>query len=228
VEILSQLWDKNGRVTIPHFYDDVLPLSETEKKEFTFTCDPENYRKEWEMEAFGNEKGYSLSEANWVRPTVEINGIGGGYFGAGFKTVIPAKATAKISCRLVPKQDPKKILASLKKFLQERVPKGMKCEMQEFGTGEAVRGKLGSDLSNAVLSAYEEVFQKPCIKIMGGGSVPIVGDMVKVLQADVVMMGLGLDADRIHAPNENFSLDRLEKGFLIIARTLQKLGEKRK
>lgn len=226
VKMLADLWDKDGKVRIPHFYDDVLEMDANEKKEFDFSCDPAHYTKNFGIAAFGNEKGYDILETSWIRPVVEINGLGGGYFGKGFKTVLPAKAIAKISCRLVPKQDPQKIMEQLRKFLEERVPKGMEMKFINHGLGEALRGSLRSDLAKSVSSAYEEVFKKPCRKIMSGGSIPVLGEMVKVLGAEIVMMGLGLEEDAIHAPNEKFGLDRFEQGFLIVAKTIENYGEK--
>lgn len=225
VQMLSQLWDKEGRVVVPHFYDDVLTIDPEEKKELDFAIDPHYYSENFSIEALGGEKGYSIKESGWIRPTVEINGLGGGYFGKGFKTVIPSKAVAKISCRLVPNQDPKKIFQLLKDFFQKHLVKGMKMEIEDHGGGFAVRGSLRSDLAKTAQVAYEEVFKKPCKKIMTGGSIPIIGDIVSALKAEVVLMGLGYDDDNIHAPNEHFGLDRLEKGFLIVAHILENFGK---
>ncbi len=227
VHLLSKLWNENGRVMVPGFYDDIQNLSEEEKKTFATESSGELYQKEWGIAAFANEKNYSLTESNWFRPTLEINGIGGGYFGKGFKTVIPAKAVAKISCRLVPNQDPHKIYVSLKKFLEQNVIKGIKIEIADFGSGKPVRNTGESPLANAVMHAYQEVFQKPCKRGFTGSSVPIIADIVHALKSDIAMMGMGLDSDCIHAPNEHFSLDRFEKGFLVMVRTLQLFGEKK-
>lgn len=226
VDVLSGLWDKEGKVQIPKFYEDVVELSPKEKKALWLNFDEKEYQKEWGVEAWGNEHGYSVLESNWIRPTLEVNGLGGGYFGKGFKTVIPAKATAKISCRLVPNQDPQKILTILKNYLKAKIPKGIKAEYTDFGTGKPVRTPVSSAAADSVASAYTEIFNKPCQKILTGGSVPIIGDMVHTLNAEAVMFGVGLDTDRIHAPNEHFSLDRVEKGYLVVARILQILGDK--
>lgn len=223
VELLSKLWDEEGRVQIEGFYDDVVELTEAEKGTFAFRFEAQNYRKEFGIDAFGGEKNRSLAEKNMLRPTLEINGIGGGYFGAGFKTVIPARATAKLSCRLVPNQDPQKILHSLTQFLKKHATAGMKVEVSSFGAEEAFRGNPNSQLSKAVSLAATEVMGKPCKNTLSGGSIPVIQSMIRTLNADVVGMGYGLPTDDIHAPNEHFDMKRFENGFLTVARALELL-----
>ena len=138
VELLSKLHDSEGKVTVPNFYDSVIPISEHEKKEITFDFDHKGFFKMFGFKPTGMEKGVSEYEASWIRPTLEINGMWGGYTGAGFKTVIPAKAYAKISCRLVPNQDPETITAQVKDFLQKLTPANMKLEIETIpGNGKA-------------------------------------------------------------------------------------------
>ena len=200
VELLSKLWDEKGRVQVPGFYDGVVELNAKEQADYTFTLDPEKYRQEFGIEALGGEKGKSMKEANYFRPTLEINGLSGGYAGAGFKTVIPACAVAKISCRLVPNQDPKKILHNLQAFLKKQAKEGMKVEIHPMGADFAFRGDPDSKLAQAVSQAVKEVNGKNCEKILSGGSIRIVAELVKQTGAQVVGMGYGLAEDNIHAP----------------------------
>ncbi len=220
VELLAKVWDEKGHVQIEGFYDDVLEVA---KKEFAFRFDEESLRKEFGIEAIGGEKGRPFIENNYFRPTFEINGISGGYTGVGFKTVIPAYSRAKISCRLVPNQNPSKIAKQVAKFLRENVVKGMRIEVKDLGGEKAFRGRSDSDLAKAVSLASSEVMGNPCKNVMSGGSIPIVAQMVDTLGLEVVGMGYGLPSDNIHAPNEHFEWDRFENGFLTVARILELL-----
>ncbi len=226
VQLLSRLWDEKKRIQVPHFYDDVISLSEYEEKELSLKFDKKAYQKQYDIHSFWHEEGVELRASNWLRPTMEINGIAGGYFGKGFKTVIPQKALAKLSCRLVPNQDPKKIGENLKKFLHSELIQGMKINIEEYGEGLSARADLHSHLLSVVSKAYEEVFNRVCKKVLSGGSIPIAADLAKALSANVLFMGTGLASDNIHAPNENFDLKRLEQGFYIVGRTIEMLGEK--
>jgi acetylornithine deacetylase/succinyl-diaminopimelate desuccinylase-like protein len=217
-ELLSKLWDSKGRVQVPGFYDDCVEVTAEQQKEFAFRFDGK--------ELFGakaGEKDRTPMEANCFRPTLEINGMFGGYTGAGMKTVIPAIAKAKITCRLVPNQDPMKIAKLIGDFLKKEVEPGMKVDVEIFGGDPAFRGRVDSDLAKAVSKASSEVCGKPCVKIVSGASIPIMAQMLQVLQCDAVGMGYGLPSDDIHAPNENFDMERFEKGFLTVARTLEHL-----
>lgn len=222
-QLLAKLWDKNGRVQVQDFYDDVTQTSAKERDQFAFRFEQGAYSKEFGIDPMGGEKGRSLAENNTFRPTLEINGLGGGYFGAGFKTVIPAHCTAKISCRLVPHQDPLKIEQHLIDFLKKNVTPGMKMRFASFGGEAAFRGKPDSNLAKAVALAGAEVTGRPCKQALSGGSIPIIAQMIRALGTDVVGMGYGLATDDIHAPNEHFDLKRLEKGFLTVARALELL-----
>lgn len=220
-ELLAKVWDENGRIRIEGFYDDVDVLSESQKQEFSFRYDRKSYSEEFGIDAIGSEKGKTLAECNGLSPTFEINGMIGGYTGAGLKTVIPAQAIAKISCRLVPKQIPEKIAKCVTQFLKDNVVKGMKIEVKYLGGEEAFRGNANSDLAKALEKGAQEVTGKPCRKVVSGGSIPIISSMQKVLGAEVVGMGYGLATDNIHAPNEHFDMVRFEKGFLTFARALE-------
>lgn len=221
VELLSKVWDQNGRVQIEGFYDDVLELSEEEKSQYAFRFDEKNYRKEFGIDAIGGEKGRTLAEKNGLRPTFEINGMTGGYTGKGFKTVIPQEARAKISCRLVPHQNPKKITAIVTAFLKKHVQPGIQIEVKDLGAEEAFWGSPDSLAAKALALASSEVMEHECKKTLGGGSIPIIASMTKLLKAEVVGMGQGLPTDSIHAPNEHFDFKRFEHGFLSFARMLE-------
>lgn len=223
IELLAKVWDEKGRVQIPGFYDDVQDLEDSEQLEMTF--DHEKYSKEFGVEAFSGESGYSSIESNWVRPTFEINGISGGYTGDGFKTVIPAKAAAKISCRLVSCQDPKKIAAAIEAFLRKNAQMGMKIEIKFHEGSSAVRGAIDSKLAISCRDAYEEVFSKKASNILSGGSIPIMTELVKISGADIILMGVALPTDNIHAPNEHFCMKRFKQGFLVMVKTIENLSK---
>ncbi len=227
VELLSKLWDKDGKVVIPGFYDGIKPITDEEKSELDLSFDREKYEKSFGITSFFKEDDFSQKESNWLRPTLEINGIGGGYFKEGFKTVIPASVVVKISCRLVYDQDPYKIANNIKEYLLKNVEKGMKLTVDIGQGGLSTRGDSKSKLAKAVEMAYTEVYGKPCKKIFSGGSVPIIAEIVKAIDCNVLLMGLGLPDDNIHAPNEHFGKDRMKKGFLIIEKSLEGLASQK-
>jgi acetylornithine deacetylase/succinyl-diaminopimelate desuccinylase-like protein len=219
-ELLAKLYDEEGRVTVEGFYEDVKAPTEQERKTFPARYDRAFFTKHFGIEAFGGEKGSTIQEANLFRPVLEINGMAGGYFGPGFKTVIPAKAIAKLSCRLVPGQDPKKIAMAIRSFLEKHCPHGMKLQVDLHLASRAYRGNPDSALSRAVAAASEEVTGHSCRKVLSGASVPIVEPLVRATRAEVVGMGYGLPTDQIHAPNEHFDMRRFEKGFLTVAQAI--------
>ncbi len=226
VEVLSKLVDENGKVNIKHFYDDVRKIEDV-RKIYDLDFDEEKYKKTFSIKELGGEKDFKGIQANWLRPTIEINGIGGGYFMEGFKTVIPSKVQVKISSRLVPDQQPDKIANLIKDFLEKNIPKQLDMKVKYEGGGEALRADYTSLIAKATAKAYEEVFGKPCKKILAGGSVPVIGKIVEKLKCQPVMMGTALIGDNIHAPNEHFGLDRFKKGFLTCARTIMILGQEK-
>lgn len=226
IEILSKLRDPQGKVLVPGFYDDVAELSADERKLLALEFDQAKYKKEFGSEATGGEKQYTPFERAWLRPTLEINGIYGGYSGKGFKTVIPAVANAKISCRLVPNQVPSKISQQVKQFIEKNTPNGVQVTVHVHeGGGPGIRTAPSSKIVQAFATAYGEVFKKPCQFILEGGSIPITNGLREASGGELAMMGFGLATDQIHAPNEHFSLDRLKQGFLTMARTIALLGE---
>lgn len=224
IKVLNSVRDENGRIAIPHFYDDVAPLKSEEKAQISLNFDANKYEMDFGAKPTGGEQGYSPQERGWTRPTLEVNGINGGYSGEGFKTVIPAKATAKVSCRLVPNQDPKKIGQLVSDFLQKQAPEGTKVSVHLHpGYGKAVRANVGSKAVQAFAKAYSEVFDTPCQFIYSGGSIPVVTALAEVCEGEVVMLGLGLSGDCIHAPNEHFGIERIKQGFLSMVRGIENL-----
>jgi acetylornithine deacetylase/succinyl-diaminopimelate desuccinylase-like protein len=220
VELLAKLWDEDGRVQVPGFYDEIATPTDEELKTFECRYDKAYYTEHFGIAAFGGEKGKSLHEANCFRPTLELNGISGGYAGAGIKTVIPRAANAKITCRLVPGQNPVKITEAIVEFLKRHVVKGMKLEIVTHKGESAFRGKPDSKLSLAIAKASVEATGNQCRFLISGGSIPIVPELMRASSAEVVGMGYGLVDDAIHAPNEHFDMHRFEQGFLTVGRAL--------
>lgn len=224
-EMLAKLYDQSGKVQVPGFYDEVEVIDEKDRALINFHFEMGLFQKMFGAEPTGGELSFSPMERAWVRPTVEINGMSGGYAGDGFKTVIPEKAIAKISCRLVPKQSPAKIAAKVEAFLRASLPPGLTLQVNiHHGIGEALRTDLKARSVQTTAQVLSEVFGKPCEYILSGGSIPIVTELARASGADVVLMGLGLPDDNVHAPNEHFGLDRIRIGFVTIAETLNRLG----
>jgi acetylornithine deacetylase/succinyl-diaminopimelate desuccinylase-like protein len=223
-QMLASLWDEEGRVAVPHFYEDVRPLPKDQLSLVDMSFNEETYALSFGVKAFCPEKGCSIKESNWLRPTLEINGMWGGYTGIGFKTVIPSKAFAKISCRLVPDQDPEKIGRSIADYLKTVAPKGIEVKVDMHHGASAFRSAFDSFIVKTAALAYEEVFGKSCKYLLCGASVPIVVDLAHASKAEVAMIGVGLAEDDIHAPNEHFGLDRFQLGFLTVGSILSRLS----
>lgn len=214
-KIISKLHDKNGKVTIPNFYKDVLKLSKEEKENFRrLKFSDKKYAKELGVKELHGEKGFSTLERLWVRPTLDCNGIIGGFTEKGAKTVLPSKATAKISMRLVPNQDPKKIADDFIKYIKKLAPKSIKVDIKILHYGYPVVTELNSNAVKAAAKAVSKAFGKKTVFTREGGSIPIVVEFMKQLKAPAVLMGFGLDSDNIHSPNEHFRLENFEKGLL--------------
>ena len=215
-KVLSRLWDDDLRVTIPGFYDDVAPLTEEERAAWRELGVDENKALAGiGLGPDGNvgEKGYSLIEREWARPTCDINGMWGGYIGDGAKTVIPAHASAKVSFRLVPDQDPVKILAAFKAWLAEHTPQGCRWdEVEDHGTGLGVTLPIDSDYLRAATRALKKASGTDAKLIKSGGSIPVAGLLKEQLGLDTIFMGFGLEDDRIHSPNEKYELDCFRLG----------------
>lgn len=220
IQLLARLWDEKGRVCVPHFYEGIASLDPL--SQFDGSFDQQAYTQAFGVHAFGTEEGVSIRESNWLRPTLEINGISGGYTGVGFKTVIPAQASAKISCRLVPGQDPIQIGSSIAAYLKALSPEGLELSVHCHGGAPAYRCAVESSLVALLTAAYKEVFGAECKRLLCGASVPVISRLAAVCGAEVALIGVGLSSDAIHAPNEHFDLDRFEKGFLAMACILER------
>jgi len=212
VAMLASLRNDEGKVLVDGFYDGI----EVSTEGIDLLFDEPGYKRDFGAEPIGGEQEFSPAESLAVRPTLEINGVAGGYAGPGFKTVIPAVAHAKISCRLVPGQDPDKIAHAIERHLKAACPKGLELDVEIHSATPASRSKATSPIAKAAKEAYEELFNKPCQQILSGASIPIASELQQAAGGDILFIGLGLDSDRIHSPNEHFGLDRIETGFKLI------------
>jgi acetylornithine deacetylase/succinyl-diaminopimelate desuccinylase-like protein len=223
--IIADLRDADGRVTLPGFYDGVPEL-------------PEALRRQWDSLQFdagaflgavglsvpAGEKGRSVLEMTWSRPTCEVNGMGGGYQGAGFKTVIPSVASAKISFRLVFDQDPHKVRAAFRDFVRARVPADCRVEFLEHGSGSAIRFPIEDAAFGKARDALTAEWGRPAVFIGGGGSIPVTAELKQALGMDVILAGFALEDDRIHSPNEKYDLHCFRRGMRSWARILHALA----
>lgn len=217
VEILESFRDKEGVIQVEGFYDDVLPVSDEERAEFaSLEFDLENEKKELGITEDFGETGYSFVERTWIRPTLEINGITGGFSGEGIKTVLPAEASSKITCRLVPNQDPDDIVAKLKAHVESHKPAGVSVEISEFDKGKPFLTPFDHPAIQAAGRSYEKIYGVPTAFTRMGGSIPIVAAFDEILERPVVLMGFGLASENFHAPNEHFHLENFDKGLRVI------------
>ena len=227
VELLSKAKDGNGVIRIPGVYDDVEPPAPAEKRSWEQLpfSEKEFLEKEVGSTALAGEDGYSVLERVWARPTLEVHGIAGGFTGAGAKTVIPARAVAKVSLRLVPRQDPEKLKAAVEEFVRANTPKGVRMEVRVLSASPAVVVNPGHPAIAVAAKAFSDVFGKPTVFIRSGGSVPIVGDFAAHLGIPTVMMGFGLPDDGLHSPNEKYNLGNYYKGIMTIAHFFEQYGK---
>lgn len=225
-DIISAMHGPDGRVTIDGFYDDVRPLADAERQAWKkLPFDERQYAQSLGVEDLGGgEAGYSVLERRWARPTLDINGMTGGYTGPGGKTIIPAKASAKISFRLVGDQEPQKILEGLEAFIARHSPPGIKTSMEIGSANRPVTLQTNSPAMQAAQKALRETFGGEVAMIRCGASVPVTEMFQRMLGMEAVMMGFGLPDDRLHSPNERFSLDQLFNGARASAAFLQNLG----
>jgi acetylornithine deacetylase/succinyl-diaminopimelate desuccinylase-like protein len=215
--MIASLHNENGRVTIPGFYDKVADLSTADREALNKApFDLAEYKKELGIEEIQGEKGYTTLERTGTRPTLDVNGIWGGYTGEGAKTVLPSKASAKISMRLVPNQSPDEITALFTKHFISIAPKSVKVKVTAHHGGEPAVTPTDSKAFKAASKAFEEVWGKAPIPTRDGGSIPIVALFKKELGLDSVLMGFGLDTDALHSPNEHYGI----KNFLIGIETI--------
>jgi acetylornithine deacetylase/succinyl-diaminopimelate desuccinylase-like protein len=219
--ILGQLHDEQGRVQLPGFYDDVVELSEEDARQHAaLPFDEAAFLASAGIAAPVGEAGRSTLERIWTRPTCDINGLWGGYTGPGTKTVIPAEAHAKVSFRLVPDQDPARILEGLGAFVAARTPADCRTEIVSHGSSAALRIPTGSPFVQAALRALARAFDRPPVLIGMGGSIPAVEAIKRLLGMDSLLVGFGLADDRVHSPNEKFEVRCFERGILTHAALL--------
>jgi len=224
-QLLGRLRDKNGCIAIPGFYDDVKPLTTYERKQFARLpiTDAELKKLTGVKKLFG-ERGFTPTEQRSARPTFEINGLTSGYQGAGTKTIVPAVASAKITCRLVPNQNPARIRKIVCNYLKKICPPSVRMEIEAGHGAEAYLVSPTSAQAQAALRALRKAFGHEPVLQREGGSIPIVNDFKKVLGADTLLLGLGLPGDNAHSPNEKFNLDCFAKGQLMSAHLWQELS----
>jgi acetylornithine deacetylase/succinyl-diaminopimelate desuccinylase-like protein len=224
-KIIADLHDENGRVTLPGFYDGVAELpAEIAAQWRDIGFDGTQFLKDVGLSVPAGEKGRSVLEMIWARPTCEVNGIIGGYTGAGFKTVLPAQASAKISFRLVGAQDPEKIASSFRAFIQTRLPADCHAEFISHGASPALQLAFDSAALTRARAALRDEWGKDAVLIGSGGSIPIVGSFKRDLGMESLMIGFGLEDDRIHSPNEKYELSSFHKGARSWARILMALA----
>lgn len=225
VELLASLHDKNGKVLVDGFYDDVQPLSDEERAAFAkLHHDDEAYRKGLQLDALIGEPGFSTLERVWARPTLEINGIYGGFQGEGTKTVIPNEAHAKITCRLVPKQTPDDILDKLEQHIQQHQPSGASIFFTRTDRGQPYVAPYDHPAIQLAAKAYTEAYGIEAVFTRMGGSIPVVETFSQLLHIPVVLMGFGLNEENFHAPNEHFSLHNFDRGLRTLCYYYSALG----
>jgi acetylornithine deacetylase/succinyl-diaminopimelate desuccinylase-like protein len=212
--MIASCHDENNHITIPHFYDDVVQATPEERELMSKApYDEEEYKKDLGVNQLWGEQGYTTNERTGIRPTLEINGIWGGYTGEGAKTVLPSKATAKISARLVPNQSSVVITEQLLQYFRSIAPPSVTVNAFEHHGGEAYMTPIDSKAYQAAAKAIKKTFGKEPIPVRGGGSIPICSILEKELGVKIVFMGFGLDSDNLHSPNEKFNLENYYKGI---------------
>ncbi|MGB5530232.1 MAG: dipeptidase [Ignavibacteriaceae bacterium] len=219
--MISKLKDNDGKIKIPGFYNDVVKLTKKERENFkSLPFSQKKYAQELGVKQLNGEKGYSTLERVWARPTLDCNGIFGGFTGEGAKTVLPSKATAKISMRLVPNQDPKKISKLFKSYINKIAPKTVKINIKDLHGAYPIATSLDDKATLAAAKALAKVFGKKTVFMREGGSIPIVVVFAKKLKASPVLMGMGLNTENLHSPNEHFNLNHFHLGILSSAHFL--------
>lgn len=225
-EIIAALKDEHGRVTIPGFYDGIEPLTEQERQMWaSLPFNEQQFAASIGVPALPGEEGYSVLERLWGRPTLDVNGIWGGYQGEGSKTVIAAKAGAKVSMRLVPGQDPAHITTLIQDYVPHIAPAGVKVEVIDHHGGQPMKFKTDSPYIQAADRALQKVYGRPAVFARTGGSIPIVASFANILHTEVLFVDLGLNEDAPHSPNESFAVQDFENGILTSAYLLQELGK---
>ncbi|MGC9291102.1 MAG: dipeptidase [Acidobacteriaceae bacterium] len=225
-QIIAQLKDAKGHIQIPGFYDAVQSPSPEELKAWkSLPFDEKEFlAHEVGSKTLTGEKEFSVIERLWARPTLEVHGMPGGFIGAGAKTVIPAKASAKVSMRLVPEMQPQATFDLYKRYVESICPEGITLEVRLIHSGDAIVVRVDNPYIKAATESMREVFGKETVFIRSGGSVPIVGDFERNLKVPTVMMGFGLPDDNLHAPNEKFHINNFYRGIESIIRFFERVG----
>ncbi|MEQ1353718.1 MAG: M20/M25/M40 family metallo-hydrolase, partial [Candidatus Acidiferrum sp.] len=217
-ELFAKLHDKDFRVTVPGFYDDVAPVSKAERKILNaLPWKKKDFEKAVGAPGYFGEKGYTTVERLWTRPTLELNGIWGGYSGEGAKTVIPSKASAKFSTRLVPDQNPAKIAKLVEKHVRKLLPDTVTCKFEVLSTGKPWIASFQAPIFKKAQAALEKGFGKKAVFIREGGSIPFVTQMHDTFKVPCVLIGFGLPDENAHAPDEHISLENYFGGIRAIA-----------
>jgi acetylornithine deacetylase/succinyl-diaminopimelate desuccinylase-like protein len=225
VHVLAAMHDSSGRVTVPGFYDGVTAPAPAQIEQWRkLGFEPEPFLASVGLSTPAGEAGYSVLEQLWSRPTLEFNGITGGYQGIGTKTVIPTKASAKITCRMVAGQDPEKIIERLKAFVRAQLPPDCSVEFTSPQASTAISFETSTAPMRAAAAALEEEWGRPTVMMGCGASIPIVSSFRDVLGTDSLLVGFGVEDDRIHSPNEKYNLQSFKKGARSWARILEKLA----
>ncbi|MSV36304.1 MAG: dipeptidase [Bryobacterales bacterium] len=227
VELLSKLKDANGVIQIPGMYDGVEAPAPAEKHSWSVLPFDE---KEFLSHEVGStrltgEPGYPVLERVWARPTLEVHGIAGGFTGAGAKTVIPARATAKVSMRMVPNQNPEKIIAAYRKFVADNTPAGIETEVRVLSWGPAIMVNPDHPAIGVAAKAFADIMGKETVFIRSGGSIPIVGDFARHLGIPTILMGFGLPDDGLHSPNEKYKIANYYAGIMTVAHFFEQYGK---
>ena len=214
-EIIAQLKDENGHISIPGFYDDVLPISDEEREDLSaLPFDEESYRQDVGAPALFGEEGYSVLENLWARPTLDVCGIWGGFQGEGAKTIIPAEAHAKVSMRLVPNQNPERVGDIFEAFIKEIAPPEVEVSVERLHGGDGFVADVSHPAFNAAKRALQKGFGKEAVFIREGGSIPFVQTMVDALKIPCLLIGFGLPDENAHAPNEWLDLENYQLGII--------------
>ena len=227
IELLSKMKDAGGRIQIPGIYDDVEPPSAEEKASWEhLPFDEKEYlANEVGSTELTGEAGYSVFERTWARPTLEVHGIGGGFTGVGAKTVIPAKAVAKVSIRVVPAQDPERVVESVKKFVAENAPVGVQFEVRVLSAGPGLMVNTDHPAIRVAAQAFSDIYGKETVFTRSGGSIPIVGDFAEHVGIPTILMGFGLPDDGLHSPNEKYNIRNYFDGIRTLAHFFEEYGK---
>jgi acetylornithine deacetylase/succinyl-diaminopimelate desuccinylase-like protein len=229
MKIVSKLKDDDGRINVPGFYDKVVDLSPTEREGYRkLPFNDEDFRKELNVRGLAGEIGYGVLEQRTARPTLEVNGMLSGWTGPGAKTVLPAKAMAKISCRLVPNQDPEEITELLAKRIESLCPPTVECTVTRVHGGKPWLTPIDHPALGLASDAVRNVFNTEALFVREGGSIPIVVDFERIFNMPGILVGFGLNSENLHAPDEHFDLENYQKGIALSAELLRQMARYQK